>query len=323
MAYASATMTLYACVSGTWTQVNLPAGSPGPAGDAGPPGPAGDAGPRGPAGAPGTLLSIQPEGPGSNCAAGGQRIDVGSDANGNGVLDPGEVQNTQYVCNGATGPQGPAGPAGANGASALVAGIAEPPGTNCANGGVKLLSGADGNRNGSLDDGEVTEHIVRVQRRSRIPGSRRDQRLVQPGVVHARAGGRQLRERGREVEPRARPRRRWRARRRRDHGDVLCVQRRGGNDLPGRQQLRSRAGRERDLRVERRRQRRGRCIVRDRAFRYRRGQSSLRDDLFRDQSRGRPGANPRARRERGVRRVGHARERGRPAGRSRSDDLAS
>jgi hypothetical protein len=47
-----------------------------------------------------SLVKVTAEPPGANCVAGGQRIDVGVDANGNGVLDPSEVTQTAYVCNG-------------------------------------------------------------------------------------------------------------------------------------------------------------------------------------------------------------------------------
>ena len=39
--------------------------------------------------------------PGPICAAGGTRVDVGIDSNGNGVLEPSEVQQTADVCSGA------------------------------------------------------------------------------------------------------------------------------------------------------------------------------------------------------------------------------
>jgi hypothetical protein len=48
-------------------------------------------------------VNTTPEPPGSNCAAGGERIDVGIDTNGDGVLEAAEVQQTTYVCNGAAG----------------------------------------------------------------------------------------------------------------------------------------------------------------------------------------------------------------------------
>ncbi len=56
---------------------------------------------------------------------------------------------------GATGPSGPSGPTGPTGAMALVSMVPEPAGTNCANGGTKVLSGIDANDNGILDAAEV------------------------------------------------------------------------------------------------------------------------------------------------------------------------
>jgi uncharacterized protein YjbI with pentapeptide repeats len=96
VAYASATQTLLSCESGGWTQIPLPPGPPGPQGDAGPQGPQG---PQGEAGAESLVLTTA-EPPGPNCPAGGDRIDVGIDTNGDGILEPGEVQHTSYVCNG-------------------------------------------------------------------------------------------------------------------------------------------------------------------------------------------------------------------------------
>ena len=94
VAYSSATQTLLACVSGVWTAVASPAGPTGPAGPEGQPGTPG---------APGSLVNVTPEPAGANCPAGGQRIDVGADTNGNGVLDASEVQPPRYVCNGVAG----------------------------------------------------------------------------------------------------------------------------------------------------------------------------------------------------------------------------
>jgi OmcA/MtrC family decaheme c-type cytochrome len=48
-----------------------------------------------------SLTSTSTEAPGTNCANGGQKIEVGEDTNRNGVLDPSEVTSTSYVCNGA------------------------------------------------------------------------------------------------------------------------------------------------------------------------------------------------------------------------------
>ena len=48
-----------------------------------------------------SLISMTAEPPGDNCEHGGQRVDAGVDDNGNGSLDPDEVDSTEYVCNGA------------------------------------------------------------------------------------------------------------------------------------------------------------------------------------------------------------------------------
>jgi hypothetical protein len=66
--------------------------------------------------AAGVVVTQEP--PGANCAAGGARVQVGTDA-------------PTYVCNGATGE---------NGQSAVV--TSEPPGTHCTAGGVKVQVGA-------------------------------------------------------------------------------------------------------------------------------------------------------------------------------------
>jgi hypothetical protein len=46
-----------------------------------------------------SLVHVGSEPAGSNCPAGGQRIDTGSDTNDNGVLDGDEISATSYVCN--------------------------------------------------------------------------------------------------------------------------------------------------------------------------------------------------------------------------------
>jgi hypothetical protein len=50
-------------------------------------------------GAPGSLVSVVAEPAGANCSHGGQRIDVGPDANRSGALDASEVASSSYVCN--------------------------------------------------------------------------------------------------------------------------------------------------------------------------------------------------------------------------------
>lgn len=47
-----------------------------------------------------SLARVVPESAGSHCESGGQAIESGLDANGNGQLDADEVKETSYVCNG-------------------------------------------------------------------------------------------------------------------------------------------------------------------------------------------------------------------------------
>lgn len=76
----------------------------------------GSQGQQGPAGLA-TLAKTALETAGANCATGGAKVELGTDANRNSVLDASEVNAalTHYVCNGAQGPQGPVGPQGATG----------------------------------------------------------------------------------------------------------------------------------------------------------------------------------------------------------------
>ncbi len=80
---------------------------------------------------------------------GGTRIRMGLDDGlptgtaDDGVLQDGEVDSTAVVCNGAS-------------IVSLVAVVDEPPGANCANGGKRIDSGVDSDRDGILDPSEVT-----------------------------------------------------------------------------------------------------------------------------------------------------------------------
>ena len=109
-------------------------------------------GPQGPAGIDGqdgknTLVNTTTEPAGANCANGGTKIEVGLDTDGNGVLDNSEVNSslTKYVCNGSS----------ISGINSLINTTIEPSGINCANGGIKIEVGLDGNNNGDLDSNEV------------------------------------------------------------------------------------------------------------------------------------------------------------------------
>jgi cysteine-rich repeat protein len=57
-----------------------------------------------------SLVETASEPPGEHCVAGGLSVRSGVDEDGDGILDPGEVTSTKYVCNGAPGEQGVAGP---------------------------------------------------------------------------------------------------------------------------------------------------------------------------------------------------------------------
>jgi hypothetical protein len=96
-----------------------------------------------------SLISFVTEGAGANCAKGGYKVTSGVDANGNNVLDASEVQNTAYICN------------GNEGLTSLSSVVAEPTSANCPNGGFKVTTGLDVNRNNVLDNSEVqgTQYI--------------------------------------------------------------------------------------------------------------------------------------------------------------------
>ncbi len=88
-------------------------------------------------------VSVEPAGP--NCATGGQRIESGLDDNGDGALQPAEVDNTSYACN------------GTDGLVTLLVITPEPWGVNCGYAGQKVEAGADDNRDGTLQPAEVDQ----------------------------------------------------------------------------------------------------------------------------------------------------------------------
>lgn len=101
------------------------------------------------------LVDLIVEPAGSNCPNGGFNIVSGTDADGNNILDPNEIESSEYVCNGEDGN---------NGSNALIDMIPEPPGDNCTEGGVMILTGLDSNNNGMLDESEVqkTEYLCNI-----------------------------------------------------------------------------------------------------------------------------------------------------------------
>ncbi len=52
---------------------------------------------------PSSLLAIDAEPQGANCAGGGTRVQSGIDTDGNRLLEPSEVTSTRYICSGAQG----------------------------------------------------------------------------------------------------------------------------------------------------------------------------------------------------------------------------
>jgi Protein of unknown function (DUF1566) len=94
-----------------------------------------------------SLVKITIENPGQNCSTGGTKIDTGIDENKNNTLDADEVQSTAYICNGSSG------------LNILIRITDEPTGTNCTNGGYKINSGLDLNKDGTLGDSEISQTV--------------------------------------------------------------------------------------------------------------------------------------------------------------------
>ena len=84
--------------------------------------------------------------PGAECVAGGIQVDSGIDDNGNGILDPAEIDTSEIICDGVDGNDGVTG---------LVEQTAVPPGVFCTAGGVRYDVGKDANNNGALDAFEI------------------------------------------------------------------------------------------------------------------------------------------------------------------------
>jgi len=84
-----------------------------------------------------------------DCEFGGTKVETGIDDNGDGELQPDEVDTTEVVCSGDPGDQGDPG------LRSLVRTTEEPDGDNCPNGGQRIESGVDVDGDGQLDDGEV------------------------------------------------------------------------------------------------------------------------------------------------------------------------
>lgn len=93
-----------------------------------------------------SLIDLVVEPAGENCFNGGFKVISGIDQNANNIIDPSEVQSTEYICNGENGN---------NGLNSLIDMIPEPQGDNCINGGFKISTGIDLNGNGILEENEI------------------------------------------------------------------------------------------------------------------------------------------------------------------------
>lgn len=93
-----------------------------------------------------SLVKISNISSNDNCTNGGQKIETGLDSNRNSLLDPSEVESTNYICNGSNG---------IDGLNSLT-NLAEVNPTNiCEAGGFKIDVGIDKNRNNILDVDEI------------------------------------------------------------------------------------------------------------------------------------------------------------------------
>ena len=107
------------------------------------------------------LAVTSTEPPGTNCADGGLKIEVGVDGNGNGALDSNEVSYTEYVCNGTDGQDGVDGANGSASPNTMLTSVSTPTLQACSSGGRIIAQGLDngdggGNaQNGVLEQGEV------------------------------------------------------------------------------------------------------------------------------------------------------------------------
>lgn len=89
------------------------------------------------------LTRRDPEPAGSRCANGGTAISVGSDRNGDGVLEDDEIEHTDYVCDAAT--------------RVLIRKDPIAPEPGCPTGGIAVQTGVDSNGDGILQDAEIQQ----------------------------------------------------------------------------------------------------------------------------------------------------------------------
>jgi photosystem II stability/assembly factor-like uncharacterized protein len=97
----------------------------------------------------------------AHCPSGGDAVEVGTDTNGNGVLDASEIVSTAYVCQGvmgATGANGAVGSHGIAGANSVINIAALAAGATCQYGGYTITAGPD-DGSGHIASVTSTAHI--------------------------------------------------------------------------------------------------------------------------------------------------------------------
>jgi len=87
---------------------------------------------------------------GESCTTGGTKIEIGLDANTDGILNTGEIDSTltRFVCNGTTPNK------------VLVTAIDEAAGDNCVTGGLKVQIGEDVDDSGTLGESEINAELT-------------------------------------------------------------------------------------------------------------------------------------------------------------------
>jgi hypothetical protein len=98
-----------------------------------------------------SLVLVEDESGGANCANGGVKLSSGVDSNNDAELALEEIDYSKYLCNGTDGQND------ANGFTSLTASIVEKAGDECVNGGLKIQTGLDSSRNQILDENEVKQ----------------------------------------------------------------------------------------------------------------------------------------------------------------------
>lgn len=124
---------------------------------------------------------------GENCSAGGTKIEIGKDANTDGILSAEEVLSSFFVCHGGNGNGGQN---GINGHSSILMVTDEPAGSNCENGGMRIEIGIDLNENFTLDPIEIQSNYFVCNGANGIDGLNTLSTVTsEPNGVNCASGG--------------------------------------------------------------------------------------------------------------------------------------